>query len=189
MRSQFSDLTTRAAILGSGITIGATIFAMRFAAKPADGGALLDLCGTLAVVWGTKFAADNLEHLRSVEEARQQPLVIPEWPLGLPGMQQAYELKLRNHGEVVALNVEGEVLRRLPGEEPRPLQRLRLPTSTFTPKELYATNFNRVKIDLQFGSVIVRLRYTSPSGEQISADWETPYEDAEFMPSRQMRNN
>lgn len=104
---QFTLISRLLAIVGSGLAMTSTVWGINRGSHPADGSILLDLCTTMAVIWGTKYAADNLHHLRSIQEARLSPTLDVSTRTVWFNGDRALAVELHNFGESRAVALRG----------------------------------------------------------------------------------
>lgn len=170
------------ALGGTLITILVTGWAMLYAESRATGGALVDMCSALAVIWGTKYAADNLSQLKEEERERQRPHLYPEWRLHLRDGDARFDLHIRNHGEGNAIGVEMIATQRAAYDAKAIRLSSGLSDNVIVAKQAVVTDVSVLKFRTVDLITRVEIRYASPRGERFAYAWEYPYLEFDFVP-------
>lgn len=98
-------LATQLAIIASGVVFGV---GWRASSGPAGYGAWINVIEALAVIWATKYAADNLRQLREAEAEKLKPKLLVALRAVWNGDGPMFAVEVHNYGSSMAVGIRAE---------------------------------------------------------------------------------
>lgn len=102
-----AHVSTILAMAATGASICAASWAIN-APGAANRSVLINLFEAIAVIWATKYAAENLRQLREVEESRLNARLIVALHQSSAGTEQIWDVEIHNYGASIAVGVRVE---------------------------------------------------------------------------------